>query len=208
MTVPLLLAPGLRNVHHRPRAGFSEEGVRNFLSGAGQVRLAEAPSGADVFLLLAGNVTEHTVAVMRKTARSAANPHLRLVLIAKAVTEQQILCAMECGLSCLLLRPGTTYSDILAAIRRSGREASMPGFAMRLLADYVRRTREQSVNGLSERDLQVLRMVADGAEMSEIAGRLGYSERTIKNILKGSTKRLSLRNRAHAASYAIRAGLV
>ena len=54
MTVPLLLAPGLRNVHHRPRAGVSEEGVRNFLSGAGQVRLTEAPSGADVFLLLAG----------------------------------------------------------------------------------------------------------------------------------------------------------
>jgi DNA-binding NarL/FixJ family response regulator len=50
--------------------------------------------------------------------------------------------------------------------------------------------------------------VADGCDTAEIAGRLSYSERTIKGILHDVKTRLHLRNRTHAVSYAMREGLL
>jgi DNA-binding NarL/FixJ family response regulator len=54
----------------------------------------------------------------------------------------------------------------------------------------------------------VLRLVADGLDTAEIATKLSYSQRTIKNILHDITSRLHLRNRSHAVAYALRHGLI
>ncbi|SDZ07167.1 regulatory protein, luxR family [Saccharopolyspora shandongensis] len=61
---------------------------------------------------------------------------------------------------------------------------------------------------LTEREVDVLRLMADGWCTAEIAGGLGYSERTVKNALSSVTSRLKLRNRAHAVAYALRAGII
>lgn len=52
----------------------------------------------------------------------------------------------------------------------------------------------------------MLRLLAEGLDTAEIAAKLNYSERTIKNIISAVTRRLNLRNRTHAVAYAIRAG--
>ncbi|BCJ56870.1 hypothetical protein Jiend_02920 [Micromonospora endophytica] len=62
--------------------------------------------------------------------------------------------------------------------------------------------------GLAEREVEVLRLVADGFDTAEIATKLSYSQRTIKNILHDVTNRLHLRNRCHAVAYALRNGLI
>jgi DNA-binding NarL/FixJ family response regulator len=62
--------------------------------------------------------------------------------------------------------------------------------------------------GLSDREVRVLQLVADGWDTAEIAGELCYSERTVKNILHDLTTRLQLRNRSHAVAYALREGLI
>jgi DNA-binding NarL/FixJ family response regulator len=62
--------------------------------------------------------------------------------------------------------------------------------------------------GLTEREVRVLRMLADGHETSTIARELNYSERTVKNIVHDITTRLQLRNRAHAVAFGIRNGLI
>ncbi|MFF4302676.1 response regulator transcription factor [Streptomyces sp. NPDC001601] len=61
---------------------------------------------------------------------------------------------------------------------------------------------------MNAREVDVLRLLAEGWELADIADKLGFSERTIKYVLYGLMKRLDLRNRAHAVSYAIRAGLI
>ena len=61
---------------------------------------------------------------------------------------------------------------------------------------------------LSTREVAVLRLIAEGRQCDEIATELSYSERTVRYILYGAMKRLRARNRAHAVSYAIRAGLI
>jgi DNA-binding NarL/FixJ family response regulator len=61
---------------------------------------------------------------------------------------------------------------------------------------------------LDEREREVLRLVADGFGTAEIAKRLNYSERTVKNILHRLLVRMNLRNRAHAVAYALGNGLL
>ncbi|GAB3456755.1 helix-turn-helix transcriptional regulator [Actinophytocola sediminis] len=61
---------------------------------------------------------------------------------------------------------------------------------------------------LSQRELTVLRLLADGLRIEDIAGELACSERTVRNIVYGLVRRLNLRNQAHAVAYAVRTGLV
>jgi DNA-binding NarL/FixJ family response regulator len=61
---------------------------------------------------------------------------------------------------------------------------------------------------LTQRELTVLRLLADGYSTREIARRLSYSERTIKNSIHDMVTRFKLRNRAHAVAFAVRQGLI
>jgi DNA-binding NarL/FixJ family response regulator len=63
-------------------------------------------------------------------------------------------------------------------------------------------------NRLARRERDVLVLVAEGLSTREVAKRLCYSERTIKNILQDVTTRLMLRNRTHAVAVAIREGWI
>jgi DNA-binding NarL/FixJ family response regulator len=69
-------------------------------------------------------------------------------------------------------------------------------------------TRGNTRSPLTTREADVLRLLADGYDTVEIASRLQYSERTIKNIIHSLLQRLGLRNRPHAVAYAMRAGLI
>jgi DNA-binding CsgD family transcriptional regulator len=61
---------------------------------------------------------------------------------------------------------------------------------------------------LTDREIEVLRLLADGMDTGEVSRQLFYSERTVKNIIHNVTSRLDLRNRTHAVAYAIRQGLI
>jgi DNA-binding NarL/FixJ family response regulator len=61
---------------------------------------------------------------------------------------------------------------------------------------------------LTEREIAVLRLLGDGLDTADIALRLRYSERTVKNIIYAMTGRLRLRNRVHAVAVAAKAGLI
>ena len=60
----------------------------------------------------------------------------------------------------------------------------------------------------SERDLTVLRLLAEGQGTAAIADALAYSESTIKNMVHGLVHRLGARNRTHAVALAIRRGII
>ena len=66
----------------------------------------------------------------------------------------------------------------------------------------------QQLAVLADREVEVLRLVADGFDTAEIATRLSYSQRTVKTVLHDVTTRLQLRNRSHAVAYALREGLI
>jgi DNA-binding CsgD family transcriptional regulator len=63
-------------------------------------------------------------------------------------------------------------------------------------------------SGPSDRELRVLRLLSEGCDTREIAHRLCYSERTVKNVIQDVTRRFGLRNRSHAVAFALRQGLI
>ncbi|GGK78829.1 helix-turn-helix transcriptional regulator [Mangrovihabitans endophyticus] len=65
-----------------------------------------------------------------------------------------------------------------------------------------------SSSGLTTRELDVLRLLAEGYETAEIAARLNWAERTVKNIVRVINTREHLNNRSHAVSWALRNGLI
>ena len=60
----------------------------------------------------------------------------------------------------------------------------------------------------SRREVDVLRLLAEGYDTADIADALAYSERTIKNVIHDVTSRLQLRNRSHAVAVAMRTGVI
>jgi len=69
-------------------------------------------------------------------------------------------------------------------------------------------SRRAEASGPSPRERDVLTLLADGCSTREIAQRLSYSERTIKNVLQDFNTRLQLRNRTQAVAYAVRRGWI
>jgi DNA-binding NarL/FixJ family response regulator len=61
---------------------------------------------------------------------------------------------------------------------------------------------------LSDRELAVLRLLAEGSDTVEIGETLGYSERTVKNIVHDVLMKTNCRNRTHAVALATREGLI
>lgn len=167
-----------------------------------------------VALVVVEEVDEETTRVVRAIQRTNGIP--RVVLIVTRLDDAGMLAGVEAG-ACGLLRrsealPERLVSTIQAAATGDG---SVPADLLGRLLEHVGRLQRQvlsprglTISGLTEREIEVLRLVADGYDTSEIAGSLAYSERTIKNIIHDVTARLNLKNRSHAVAYAVRQGLI
>lgn len=140
----------------------------------------------------------------------------RTVLIASRIDDDALMSAVEMGVSGVLRRTDATTDRVVHLVQAAsaGNGSLPPDLLGRLLGQvsrlqrHVLAPRGLSHTGLSDRETQVLRLVADGKDTQEIARALSYSERTVKNVLHDITSRLQLRNRSHAVAYALREGLI
>jgi DNA-binding NarL/FixJ family response regulator len=116
----------------------------------------------------------------------------------------------------MLRRSEASCERLVAAVGAAASgEGSVPPDLLGRLLDQVGRLQRQvlaprglTFTGLTEREICVLKLVAEGHETSEIAQQLAFSERTIKNVIHDLTTRLNLRNRTHAVAYALKQGLI
>jgi DNA-binding NarL/FixJ family response regulator len=178
------------------------------------VLAADHPDGADVVLVLAGVIAEDTLALMEAVART--HPDARFVLVGDGVREHHVLRAVALGMVSVLPRREADFDRIVAAIlaMRDGR-LELPTAAVGWLAHHLRSIQRDILGphgltsaGLETREVDVLRLLAEGLGTPEIATRLAYSERTVKNIIHGVLMRLQLRNRTQAVAYAMRNGVL
>lgn len=152
---------------------------------------------ADVVLVIAGQVGEETLSLMRRAAAQAPGRELRFVLVCDAIGEPQLLRALGTGMVSVLPGQEAEHERLTRALvnAREGR-AELPG------------PHGLTSAGLFTREVDVLRLLADGYDTREVAKRLNYSERTVRNIIHGVLTRLNLRNRTHAVAYALRTGAI
>jgi DNA-binding NarL/FixJ family response regulator len=195
------------------RDPISQAGVISQLKMRPEIRIVDSADQAAVAVIIADQVDETTTRELR-TLRKDGRP--RLMLVATTVDDAALVTAAEAGVGGLLRRSDAS-ADLLVRtiVRVASGEGEVPPDLLGRLLEQVGRLQRQvlaprglTFTGLTPRETQVLRLVADGHDTSEIALQLCYSERTVKNVLHDLTTRLQLRNRSHAVAYAVREGLI
>jgi DNA-binding NarL/FixJ family response regulator len=103
-----------------------------------------------------------------------------------------------------------TPSRVLRCVRAATRGGGSisPELLGQLLPVGDGTRREPSEPQLTDREYEVLRMLADGESTRGIAERLSYSERTVKNIVRDLLVKLNCKTRAHAVALAVRQGVI
>ncbi|TNU73108.1 response regulator transcription factor [Miniimonas arenae] len=170
-------------------------------------------AGARVAVIVTDRVDEATMRAVRNARRTG---DAQVVLVAGYLTDDDVVAAVEAGVLALVRRSEATPDRLVAVIRSAAHgEGTVPPDLLGHLLDQVGslqrqvlRPRGLTFTGLATREIDVLRLVADGMDTAEIARTLSYSERTVKNVLHDITTRLQLRNRSHAVAYALREGLI
>lgn len=140
----------------------------------------------------------------------------RTVLVIHALSDSDLLAAVEVGVCAIVWRFEAMPSRLgHTVVRAASGKATLPSDVLSRLLSEVSRLQHHvltplglRLGSLSTREIDVLRLAADGLDTSEIASKLSYSKRTVTNIMHDVTSRFQLRNRTHAVAYALREGLI
>jgi len=178
-----------------------------------EVLAAEEVSGADVMVLCCERLAPSVLTVLR---RSAGTTGLPVVLVIDGIDESELLTAVENRVVAIIPRRAVTVSRLAeAVVTAAGGGGVMPPNLVGELLKHIEYLQREVLTpnglnpfGLSSREVDVVRLMADGWDTTEIASKLRYSERTVKNVIHGVTTRLNLRNRSHAVAYALRSGMI
>ena len=144
----------------------------------------------------------------------AEMPETKVVMVTVSDEEEDLFEAIKSGAQGYVLKnmSGDEFGRVVTDIA-SGEAPLSRGLAAKILAEFARMTRGPLANAsdkeeLSEREREVLQLVAGGATNKEIAGTLFISENTVNYHMKNILAKLHLRNRAQAVAYAVQSGLV
>lgn len=194
---------------------ISQAGVIAQLRGSPDIHvLSEEAAGTEqVAVVVVDEMDDEALRLLRSVGRQGTS---RTVLVATRVDDAALVTTIEAGVVGIVRRSEATTHHLVSVISGSARGdgAVPPELLGRLLVQIGRLQRQVlaprglTFAGLAQREIDVLRLVADGYDTAEIADRLAYSERTVKNVLHDITSRMQLRNRSQAVAYAIREGLI
>jgi DNA-binding NarL/FixJ family response regulator len=198
-------------------------GLRNLLEEQGVHIVAEAPDGGTALQLvreLAPDVVVmdlnmpgmNGIEATREITRVA--PLTRVLVLTISDQDADVMDAILAG-ACGYLMKDSSIQDLMTGIRAAsvGESLISPHIASKVL----QRIRASSVEAggrtgarpeLSDRETEVLRLIANGKDNAEIAQELHISPKTVKNHISNILMKLQIENRIQAAVYAVRSGLV
>jgi DNA-binding NarL/FixJ family response regulator len=203
--------PMWREAVERDLAGAGMEVVASASTGHEALARARATRPAVVVLDLqipAPNGVEVTAALVRE------DPTVRVLILSASGEQSDVLEAVKAGATGYLVKSASS-AELLDAVRRVslGDTVFTPGLAGLVLGEY-RRLSEAPAAGadgdtprLTERETEVLRLVAKGLSYRQIAERLVLSHRTVQNHVQNTLRKLQLHNRVQLVRYAIEQGL-
>ncbi|GAA4826743.1 helix-turn-helix transcriptional regulator [Saccharopolyspora rosea] len=177
------------------------------------VATGELPDDVDVLVYATDRVTPDTVAGLRRVTARCTAP---VVLVTSELGRAELMGLVECGVVAVLHRSAATEERLVETVDLAAKGGgSVPP---NLLGDLLRQVREMqeevlaprglNSTGLTPREIDVVRLLAEGWDTEEIGKQLCYSERTVKNIIHAMTSRLKLRNRPQLVAYGLRAGVI
>jgi len=184
------------------------EVVGEAATGSEAVRLAQylRPDLVLMDITMPGGDGLHAARVIRQTL-----PDVAVVMLTASELDEHLYEAVRLGAAGYLLKnlDAEELFDLLVGVAR-GEAALTRAMAARLLKNVARHTMdaETGAETLTEREVEVLRLVARGASNPQIAEALCITVNTVKVHLRNILDKLRLENRTQAAAYAVQSGLV
>ncbi len=143
------------------------------------------------------------------SALKEAAPNTRIIMLTVSDDEADLYDAVKNGASGYLLKDSST-DEVAQAVRvvADGQSLISPSMAIKLLDEFKQMSRNDRSSAptprLTERELEVLRLVAQGLNNREVARQLFISENTVKNHVRNILEKLQLHSRMEAVMYAVR----
>jgi two-component system NarL family response regulator len=140
-------------------------------------------------------------------------PSAKIIMLTVSDEEADLYDAVKNGASGYLLKD-SSIDEVAQAIRvvAEGQSLISPSMAVKLLDEFKQMTRSERQQvptpRLTDRELEVLKLVAQGLNNREIAKRLFISENTVKNHVRNILEKLQLHSRMEAVMYAVREKLL
>ena len=198
-------------------------GLRNLLEGEGLAVVGEASTGADAIRLVRELAPEVVVMDLNmpgmtgvEATRAIASfaPLTRVVVLTISDQDTDVMDAIVAGACGYLLKDASIH-ELIRGIRAAavGESLISPHIAAKVL-QHVRATttdtdRAATIRSeLSDREIEVLKLIANGKDNADIAGELVISPKTVKNHISNILMKLQIENRIQAAVYAVRSGIV
>ncbi|HEY6395819.1 MAG TPA: response regulator transcription factor [Solirubrobacteraceae bacterium] len=217
MTTPLKTRVLLADDHAVVRSG-----LRAVLDSEADIEVvAEAADGTEAIekaLASEVDLAILDVSMPRMTGLQAAaelvrrRPGVRVLILSVHDSEQYFFAALKAGASGYVLKTAANR-DLVEACRASmrGEPFLYPGAVTALIRDYLERARRGEAvpeDPLTPRELQVVKLIAEGYTSDEIASALVISRKTVDHHRANILEKLGMRNGAELTRYAIRRGLV
>jgi DNA-binding NarL/FixJ family response regulator len=198
------------------------EGIARDLTEAGYEIVATAGDGAQALRLAGASRPDVVVLDLQLPDMSgvevtrgllAANQGIRVLILSASGEQQDVLDAVKAGATGYLVKSAGSAEFQEAVGRTAGGDPVFTsGLAGLVLGEFRRLAaepagREPGAPQLSQRETEVLRLVASGMSYKQIAQRLVLSHRTVQNHVHNTLNKLQLHNRVELARYAIKQGL-
>jgi DNA-binding NarL/FixJ family response regulator len=221
---------------HRERKGLEElrvlvvddhdlfrTGLRNLLEEQGVNVVGEAGDGEAAIRLAADLAPDVVIMDLNmpgaggvETTRklSGLAPLSRVVVLTISADDDDVMNAVMAG-ACGYLLKDSSIQDLIVGIRAAAAGESL--ISPQIAAKVLQRLRAQSKDDdaaetiraeLSDRELEVLKLIANGKDNAQIAKELFISPKTVKNHISNILMKLQIENRIQAAVYAVRSGIV
>jgi DNA-binding NarL/FixJ family response regulator len=145
---------------------------------------------------------------------TSLSPLTRVVVLTISSDDNDVMDAVMAG-ACGYLLKDSSIHDLVGGIRAAAAGESL--ISPQIAAKVLQRLRAQGTSAdvaekvtaeLSDREIEVLKLIANGKDNAEIARELFISPKTVKNHISNILMKLQIENRIQAAVYAVRSGLV
>jgi DNA-binding NarL/FixJ family response regulator len=197
-------------------------GLRNLLEEQGVQVVGEAAGGTDALRIVREIAPDVVVMDLNMPGMSGVDatreitsiaPLTRVVVLTISDQDDDVMDAIVAG-ACGYLVKDSSIEELMRGINAAsvGESLISPPIASKVLQRMRAVTLDQGAEKiraeLSDRELDVLRLIANGKDNSEIAEALHISPKTVKNHISNILMKLQIENRIQAAVYAVRSGIV